>query len=88
MIFQRCSFGEIAKKINKDRSTISREIRRHSVIKKTVTAVSVLTLVYIRKPAKWVWCVEISVLKPLASCAEPADIVMTIAINLQSRFVS
>ena len=31
MIFQRCSFGEIAKKINKDRSTISREIRRRSV---------------------------------------------------------
>ena len=35
MIFQRCSFGEIAKKINKDRSTISREIRRHSVIEKS-----------------------------------------------------
>jgi len=27
--------GEIAKKINKDRSTISREIRRHSVIEKS-----------------------------------------------------
>ena len=88
MIFQRCSFGEIAKKINKDRSTISREIRRHSVIEKAVTAVSVLTLAYTRKPAKWVWCVAISVLKPLASCAEPADIVTTIALNLQSRFVS
>ena len=36
MIFQRCSFGENAKKINKDHSTISREIRRHSVIEKTV----------------------------------------------------
>jgi IS30 family transposase len=35
MIFQRCSFGEIAKKINKDRSTISREIRRHSIIEKS-----------------------------------------------------
>ena len=35
MIFKRCSFGEIAKKINKDRSTISREIRRHSVIEKS-----------------------------------------------------
>ena len=35
MIFQRCSFGEIAKKINKDRPTISREIRRHSVIEKS-----------------------------------------------------
>lgn len=35
IIFQRCSFGEIAKKINKDRSTISREIRRHSVIEKS-----------------------------------------------------
>ena len=58
------------------------------LLKKAVTAVSVLTLVYIRKPAKWVWCVEISVLKPLASCAEPADIVTTIALNLQSRFVS
>ena len=31
---------------------------------------------------------EVSVLKPLASCAEPADIVTTIALNLQSRFVS
>ena len=35
MIFQRCSFGEIAKKINKDRSTISREIRRHSITEKS-----------------------------------------------------
>ena len=35
MIFQRSSFGEIAKKINKDRSTISREIRRHSVTEKS-----------------------------------------------------
>ena len=35
IIFQRCSFGEIAKKINKDRSTISREIRRHFVIEKS-----------------------------------------------------
>ena len=34
MIFQRCSFGEIAKKINKDRSTISREIRGHSITEK------------------------------------------------------
>ena len=34
MIFQRCSFGEITKIINKDRSTISREIRRHSIIEK------------------------------------------------------
>ena len=35
MIFQRSSFGEIVKKINKDRSTISREIRRHSVTEKS-----------------------------------------------------
>ena len=35
MVFQRCSFGEIAKKINKDRSTISREIRRHSITEKS-----------------------------------------------------
>ena len=56
--------------------------------KKVVTVVSVLTLACTRKPAKWVWCAEISVLKPLASCAEPADIVTTIALNLQSRFVS
>ena len=55
--------------------------------KKVVTVVSVLTLACTRKPAKWVWCVGISVLKPLASSAEPADIVMTIVINLQSRFV-
>ena len=56
--------------------------------KKVVTVVSVLTLACTRKPAKWVWCAEISVLKPLASCAEPADIVTTNALNLQSRFVS
>ena len=35
MIFQICSFGEIAEKINKDRSTISREIKRHSIIEKS-----------------------------------------------------
>ena len=55
--------------------------------KKAVIVGSDLMLAYIRKPAKWVWCAEISVLKPLASCAEPADIVTTIALNLQSRFV-
>ena len=85
---ERKSFKEIGRLLNKNCTTISREIRRHSVIEKVVTAVSVLTLAYTRKPAKWVWCAEISVLKPLASCAEPADIVTTIALNLQSRFVS
>lgn len=86
VIFQRCSFGEIAKKINKDRSTISREIRKHSVIEKVVTVGSDLMLAYKKKPAKWVWFVEISVLKPHASCAEPAVIVITTVLNLQSRF--
>ena len=57
------------------------------LLKKAVTAVSVLMLVCIKKPAKWVWCVEISALKPHASCVEPADIVMTTALNLRSRFV-
>ena len=52
MIFQRCSFGEIAKKINKDRSTIQEKSEGILLLKKAVTAVSVLTLAYTRKPAK------------------------------------
>jgi hypothetical protein len=88
MIFQRSSFGKIAKKINKAVPLFQDKSEGILLLKKAVTAVSVLTLAYTRKPAKWVWCVAISVLKPLASCAEPADIVTTIALNLQSRFVS
>ena len=88
MIFQRCSFGEIAKKINKDRSTISREIRRHSVIEKSGYSGFGFNACVHKEACKMGMVCGDKCVKTLASCAEPADIVTTIALNLQSRFVS
>ena len=34
-LFNGKSFGEIAKELGKDRSTISREVRKHSVIERS-----------------------------------------------------
>lgn len=87
-LFNGLSFSETAKEVKKDRSTISREIRKHSVIEKPgIMPPGTMPARTEKAVQRFMFAREIA-LGSLANTAKPAATAMTTVLISRSRSVS